>query len=153
MADDLYERDFYLWTQAQAEALRSHAGASNTLDYEHLAEEIDDLGSAQRNKAEGLIRQIIVHLYKVSASRSFYPLNHWSGEILELRAGLDGVLTGAIRRAVEERLEALHQQALKIAERKMAAHEPDVVIDASLRWPLPQVLGEADDPLPPLQPR
>ena len=30
----------------------------------------------------------------------------------------------------------------------MAADEPDVTIDGSLRWSLLQVLGEADDPLP-----
>ena len=153
MADDLYERDFYLWTQAQAEALRAHAGASNSLDYEHLAEEVEDLGSGQRNKAESLIRQIIAHLYKLAASRNPYPVNHWRGEILELRINLRRPLTRAIRLEMEAELEGIHQDALTVAEAKMAAYEPDVLIDRSLRWTLAQVLGEADDPLPPRRPR
>ena len=153
MADDLYDQDFYLWTRAQAEALRSHAGASNVLDYDHLAEEVEDLGSAERNKAESLVRQIIAHFYKLSASRNPHPVNHWRGEILELRINLRRPLTKAIRRELEAELESVHQDALTLAEIKMERYEPDVVIDGSLRWTLPQVLGEADDPLPPRQPR
>ena len=35
----------------------------------------------------------------------------------------------------------------------MAAFDPGAVIDGALRWTLPQILGEADDPLPPRRPR
>lgn len=149
MADDLYDRDFYLWTRAQAEALRAHAGASNALDYENLAEEVEDFGSAQRQKAESLIRQIITHLFKLSASRRPHPINHWRAEILELRLNLRRPLTRAIRNEIEADLEVIHRDALSIAEAKMAAYEPGVAIDPALRWTLPQVLGEQDDPLPP----
>ena len=149
MADDLYERDFYLWTQAQAEALRSHVGASNILDYERLAEEVEDLGGAQRNKAESLVRQIIAHLYKMAASRNSRPLNHWRGEILELRINLRRPLTRSIRNEIQTELETIHLDALTLAEAKMAVYEPEVIIDGSLRWTLAQILGEADDPLPP----
>ncbi len=153
MADDLYERDFFLWTQAQAQALRACAGGSNVLDYEHLAEEVEDLGSAQRNKAESFVRQIIAHLYKLSASQNLDPVNHWRGEILELRINLRRPLTKAIRNELEADLESIHQNALTIAEARMDVYEPGVVIDGALRWSLPQVLGEADDPLPPRRPR
>ena len=153
MADDLYDRDFYLWTRAQAEALRAHAGGSNVLDYEHLAEEVEDLGSSERNKAESLVRQIIAHLYKLSASRNSFPANHWRGEIRELRINLRRPLTRAIRNEIQAELEAIHQDALVVAEGKMAIYELDVMIDETLRWSLPQILGEADDPLPPLRPR
>lgn len=46
MAEDLYEADFYLWSQRQAEALRSRS--HNRLDWEHLAEEVEDLGGSQK---------------------------------------------------------------------------------------------------------
>ena len=152
MADDLYDRDFYLWTQAQAEALRSHGRSLDNLDFDHLAEELEDLGSAQRQKAESLVRQIIAHLFKLSASRNPYPANHWAGEIIEFRLNLRRPLPQAIRNALELELEDIHRDALGIAERKMAAFEPDAVIDGSLRWTMPQILGEADDPLPPRRP-
>lgn len=152
MAEDLYDRDFYLWTQAQAAALRAHGRGLDNLDYDHLAEELDDLGSAQRQKAESLIRQIIAHLFKLSASRNPYPVNHWRGEVLELRLNLRRPLTKAIRNEIEAELEGIHRDALSVAEPKMAAFEPDVTIDGALRWTLPQILGEADDPLPSRQP-
>ena len=40
---DLYDQDFYVWTQEQAAALRAAAkagGRSNAVDWERVAEEI-----------------------------------------------------------------------------------------------------------------
>jgi hypothetical protein len=45
-----YDRDFYAWTLAQAEALR--AKDWQTLDMEHLAEEIEALGKSDRRPPE-----------------------------------------------------------------------------------------------------
>ena len=40
----LYDDDFYAWTQQQAELLRRGPAAANRLDYDLIAEEIEDLG-------------------------------------------------------------------------------------------------------------
>jgi hypothetical protein len=153
MADDLYDQDFYLWTKAQAEALRAHGRELDNLDYDHIAEELEDLGSSQRQKAESLVRQIIAHLFKLSASRNPYPTNHWIGEVIEFRLNLKRPLTRAIRNEIEAELESIHRDAFRIAEPKMEAYEPGVTIDGSLRWTLAQILGEENDPLPARQPR
>ena len=113
MADDLYDQDFYLWTQAQAAALRAHGRELDNLDYDHIAEELEDLGSSQRQKAESLIRQIIAHLFKLSASRNPYPAGHWTGEVLEFRLNLRRPLTRAIRNEIEAELELIHRAALQ----------------------------------------
>jgi hypothetical protein len=46
-----YERDFYAWSQHQAEALRRLAHTRrdlpNELDLEHVAEEVEDMGGAR----------------------------------------------------------------------------------------------------------
>lgn len=44
MADDLYDRDFFLWTREQAQALRARQAGANDLDWDRLAEEIEDVG-------------------------------------------------------------------------------------------------------------
>lgn len=44
---DLYERDFYAWTQDQAARLRA-MGGHTAIDVAHLAEEIADLGKRER---------------------------------------------------------------------------------------------------------
>jgi hypothetical protein len=149
MADDLHDQDFYLWTRAQAEALRAHGQGLKPLDYDNLAEELEDLGSSQRQKAESMVRQIIAHLFKLSASRNPYPINHCRGEILERRINLRRPLTRSIRNELEAELETIHRDALALADASMAAYEPEVAIDGSQRWSLAQILGEVDDPLPP----
>src|SRR6478672_2624173 len=63
---DLYERDFYAWTQAQARELRRFAATRPNLplDLPHLAEEIADLGTEQRAKLRrwtvGIIERLLL---------------------------------------------------------------------------------------------
>ncbi len=89
MPDDLYDKDFHLWTQAQAAALHACAGASNALDYEHLAAKVEDLGRAERNGAESHFRQIIAPVYEITATRP-----HRQVEILDHRIAIERVLIG-----------------------------------------------------------
>jgi hypothetical protein len=56
---DLYEDDFFAWTRRQSKELRRFA---RTLDLEHLAEEIADLGKEQRNALRCWTIRIIEHL-------------------------------------------------------------------------------------------
>lgn len=81
MADDasatLYDTDFYLWTQAQAAALRARAGSDKTLDYDRLAEEIEDLGKSDYRAVTSAVRLILEHLYKLHATRRREPVGHW----------------------------------------------------------------------------
>ena len=144
MANDLYERDFYLWTQAQAEALRARAGGSNVLDYEHLAEEVEDFGRSERSKASSLVFRIIQHLYKMAATQNPQVTGHWRGEVITWRIDLAHVLTRAIRNEVELELEELHRKGEKAAQASMDHYEPEVRITSTLRWTLPQILGEVD---------
>jgi hypothetical protein len=44
---DLYETPFLLWTQAQAEALRRRMRGGGRIDWERVAEEVEDLGEAE----------------------------------------------------------------------------------------------------------
>ena len=43
---DLYEHDYYAWVQDQVRALREHR--IEEVDWENVAEEIDDLGKSVR---------------------------------------------------------------------------------------------------------
>jgi Domain of unknown function DUF29 len=58
----LYETDFAAWAHTQAEHLR--AKRSRKLDYDHLAEEIADLGNEQRHAVESHLRILLAHLLK-----------------------------------------------------------------------------------------
>ena len=62
MTEITYNTDFYIWTQAQAEALR--AKNWNALDLEHLAEEIESLGASERRAIRSHLRILLMHRLK-----------------------------------------------------------------------------------------
>lgn len=150
MAHALYEADFYLWTQDQAEALRAREGGLNRLDYDNLAEEVGDLGSSELNRCRSWVFRIIEHLHKLETSQATDPRRHWSDEILNWRADLEFTLTKSMRRLVDDELEQLHTKAARHAQKSFDMHEAGRKVDASRRWTLAELLGEADDPLPAL---
>ena len=59
---DLYETDFYQWTQEQATLLRQ--GVWTSLDIENLAEEIESLGRQQKQELRNRLGVLIGHLLK-----------------------------------------------------------------------------------------
>ncbi len=64
----LYDDDFYDWTQQQAELLRRGPAAANRLDYDLIAEEIEDLGQSELHACQSLCEHIIEHLLKIEYS-------------------------------------------------------------------------------------
>ncbi len=148
---DLYERDFYQWTQAQGEALRAEAarrgGGSNAVDWERVAEEIEDMGGRDVRECYSRASTIIEHLFKLAWTLQKDPVGGWRITILTQRRDLDLTLTPSIRRKLEEKLEELHVRALVVADEAFKTNEPAAPPDASLRWTLEQVLGERNDPL------
>ncbi|MEH2029261.1 MAG: DUF29 domain-containing protein [Nostoc sp.] len=58
----LYEQDFYAWVEQTAELLRSHQW--DTLDLEHLIEEVVDLGKSQQRTLQSTLRLVLSHLLK-----------------------------------------------------------------------------------------
>lgn len=60
--DSLYERDFYAWTQQQAEKLR--ARSHNDIEWESVAEEIESLGRSDKREIGNRIGVVLLHLLK-----------------------------------------------------------------------------------------
>ena len=60
--DELYDQDFYAWTQEQVALLRE--GKWHALDCEHLIEEIEDLGRSARKELRSYLEGLVLHLLK-----------------------------------------------------------------------------------------
>lgn len=58
----LYETDFYAWTQEQAQLLRTLTFPQ--IDAEHLSEEIESMGRAERRQLVNRLEILLVHLLK-----------------------------------------------------------------------------------------
>src|SRR5437588_11524262 len=60
----LYDHDYYSWTAAQAQALRERR--TSALDWRNMAEEVEDLGRAERHRLESHLEALLMHLLKWS---------------------------------------------------------------------------------------
>ena len=121
-----YEDDFYVWTQRQAEVLRTMPVSDNRLDREHVAEAIEDLGKSERDAVHSQIRRIIEHLLNLAWSPVEQPRVGWMETIDDAREILSDELTETLRRDVEAGFEKLYAAGRRRAARGLRRHgEPD----------------------------
>lgn len=142
--DNLYDDDFYAWTQQQAELLRHLPATSNQLDAELIAEEIEDLGRGEVRSAQWLCEHIIERLLKLEYSGLTEPVRHWQHEIIEWRPQLDKTLTRTIITKLD--LPERHRAALRLLRRE----EPEIPgmaerLPAHCPYTLDQIIGSGDE--------
>ena len=128
-AAELYEHDFFAWTQLQAKELRRFARTRPNLplDLAHLAEEIADLGKSQRDSLRSWTRRIIEHLLLIKHSPAREPRRGWIAEVVELRSEIEDRLTPTLHRDLKRRLPLLYDRARRDLTRKLERYgEGDV---------------------------
>jgi hypothetical protein len=145
-AAELYEDDFYAWSQLQAKELRRFARARPNLpvDLAHIAEEIADLGAEQRKRLRSWTRRIIEHLLLLEHSPAGDPRRGWINEVVTFRREIDDHLSATLRRDLKRCLPRLYAQARSdLVERLRLYGESDVAARLPERCPytLEQVLG------------
>jgi hypothetical protein len=62
MSNALYDLDFYAWANEQARLLR--AGELSEADIEHIAEEIESMGRAEKRELVSRLSVLLAHLLK-----------------------------------------------------------------------------------------
>lgn len=137
--DTLYDQDFVTWTERQAKALRDAArqGSNLPLDWDNLAEEIEDLGNEVRNKIGSLTRQIQIHLLKIACSAADEPRRHWIDEVDEFRNQLSDQLktNHALRARFADIAHEEFTRSVKQVDRGFRRHgEPGAALDQLLAW-------------------
>jgi hypothetical protein len=109
----LYEEDFYLWAERQAELLRK--GRFRDLDLAHLIEEVEDLGANLRNAVTSRTREIILHLLKLQYSPAVEPRGGWRESLGKQRDDLELEITPSLRRHLVAELEKIYEKARRRA--------------------------------------
>ena len=145
--EQLYESDFFAWTQAQAKELRRLAETRPNLplDLGLIAEEIEDLGMSERSAVFSLVRLIVQHFLLVAYSPASEQRRHWLDEVDEFRSQIEDKLTPTIRRDLEAELDAIYSRARRNVARKMRRHGEDVAAAAlpeARPFTLEQILGD-----------
>jgi hypothetical protein len=145
--EQLYEDDFFAWTQLQARELRRFARTRPNLplDLAHIAEEIADLGTEQRSRLRSWTRRIVEHLLLLEHSPAREPRRGWIVEIVNFRREISDHLTGTLHRDLKRQLPRLYDEVRIDLPKKLAAYgEAHIAARFPERCPytLAQVLGD-----------
>jgi hypothetical protein len=87
---NLYDKDFYAWTQQTAELLKSHRFGQ--VDWDHLVEEVEDMGKSELRGFRSMLGNLLHHLLKLNLSPSPDPRNGWIDEIARFRVEIQRIL-------------------------------------------------------------
>ncbi|WP_304177885.1 DUF29 domain-containing protein [Phenylobacterium aquaticum] len=111
----LYDRDFFAWTQDQADALRRRS--VNEIDWDNLLEEVESLGRQQQSELTSHMAVLLTHLLKwrmQPARRS----RSWVLTILEQRAQAERLMRD--NPSLKPRLDEVLSDAYKLARLRAA---------------------------------
>jgi hypothetical protein len=135
---DLYERDTAAWAQQQSEALRRRA--VDEIDWDNIAEEIEDLAASEKREIRNRLAVICEHLLKW-AHQPDQRSGSWRGSVVEARDRIADVL--------EESPSLKPYPATQLAKsynagrRKAAAETGLIGLPEACPWTIEQLLDQA----------
>ena len=143
-----YDVDFFAWTQETAELLQRREFAQ--VDWEHVAEEIADMGKRDRREARSRMTVLLMHLLKWRFQPELRKTSSWRATIAEQRMELRLVFddSPSLRRVARDELAAIYLHAVKRAAEETGLgvgafpKECPYTVEQVLEWELSSVDGE-----------
>jgi hypothetical protein len=122
-AQTLYDQDYYLCLETTIQQLQGlievrELRSLPSLDWEHLAEEIEGLAMEQRRKGCSYLRQLFIHLllYRYWESERADCGNGWKVEIANFRYELEFLLRSkTLENYLLQQFDGLYKKVRKIA--------------------------------------
>lgn len=144
--EQMYETDYFLWSEQQAAFLRELARSGrdlpNALDLEHVAEEIEDIGRSELNSVWSFLRLILVQVVEAVSVPNADVILHRRREVVGFHIDLRSHVTPSMRGRID--LNAIWEAAIREADAALAVHGQ--VICADLPGPCPLDLPALLDP-------
>lgn len=112
-----HENDFYAWTQEQAHLLKT--GKLHRIDWQHIAEELEDMGRSEKRQLESRLEVLIMHLLKWQFQPNLRSRS-WQLTIKEQRLRLEKLLqkNPSLQPSLTEAIEDVYPLATLTAERE-----------------------------------
>ena len=107
--NDLYAEDILTWSEQQAALLRRRS--ANALDWDNLAEEIEDFGRSQLRAVESHLIQALLHDLKAEAWPLSRDVPHWRAEARGHRDDARDAFTPSMAQRID--ISALYRRALR----------------------------------------
>jgi hypothetical protein len=142
-AKNLYDEDFYVWTEAQAELMRKRQ--FEALDLDNLIEEVEALGRAEKSSVLNNTSVIIEHLLKLQYSPAQEPRNAWRASVREHRRRLRRDLTPRLRQILGAELPMLYGEIRDDTAALLHDYGEDAAADAlpaDCPYTLDQITGD-----------
>jgi uncharacterized protein DUF29 len=139
----LYDQDFYVWTEVQAELLRQRG--FDDLDLVNLIEEVEGLGDTKKSAVFSNATVVIGHLLKLQHSPATAPRPGWIDSILEHRNRLEYELTPRLRQILQDELSRVYSVARRTADRRLRMHGENAAADhlpATCPYSVDQIVGD-----------
>jgi hypothetical protein len=152
----LYGKDIAAWSEQQAKALRTGAryGSNQHLDWENLAEEIEDLGKSIKIGLSSQISRIIQHHVKLTHSPAIDPRRGWRRTIRQARAEIERILrdSPSLQRQLPALIEDETARSIELALRDMEEYDEVSRLELPMlrreRFTADQILGDWFPPEP-----
>ena len=115
----IYEQDYVEWLDITLQQLQNRDLKS--LDWEHLIEEIEDMGREQKHKVESYLLKLLIHLlvYDYWQTEKEWSGKGWEQEIDNFRLELDLLLESKVLyNHLSSIIDKIYQKARKNALRK-----------------------------------
>ncbi len=146
---NLYETDFYAWTQEQAMLLRSQQW--NQIDLPNLIEEIESLGKQQRQELRNRLSVLIGHLLKWE----YQPQNRSRSWLATLRIQRRDTIrllkeNPSLKTYLDDALQEAYENARDLAMGE--TNLPEQTFPPSCLYTLTEILGDRFYPGEPSEP-
>jgi ribosomal protein L29 len=134
-----HEGDFYTWALETAGAIRE--GRFEGVDWEAVAEELEDMGRSERRALENRLEILLAHLIKW-CFQSNHRSASWTGTIKEQRRKAARLLrqNPGLKPLLAELIADAYESARALAERDTGIDEAN--FPASCPWKTEQILDE-----------
>ena len=112
-----YTTDFYAWTQQQAKLLRNKE--IDQIDWQNIAEEIEDMGRSEKRQLESRLEILIMHLLKWQFQPNLRSRS-WQLTIKEQRLRLAKLLreNPSLKSSLDDLKEKIYPLAVISAEKE-----------------------------------
>jgi hypothetical protein len=141
---ELYERDYYGWIREQVRALREHR--IEEVDFENVAEEIEDLGKSESRSVESHLETLLAQLLKLSYAKALSRERNarsWENTIELARSRIRRLLneSPSLRPGLGHLCNSAYESA-RISARRALGFPQEPLPEAS-PWTLEQVMDDS----------
>ncbi|MEA5536424.1 DUF29 domain-containing protein [Crocosphaera sp. XPORK-15E] len=131
-----YISDYYTWTKEQAELLKLKR--FEQVDWEHLIEEIEELGNSRENALESYLERLLEHLLKLSywESEKEYCTRGWKAEITNFRVQIKKIIrkNPALKNKIETIWTEIYPERISVMSKLFSIPDTDnnITLDNAL---------------------